>query len=157
MQTQKNGYGCGLYAVANALGLDDFVTPERLEESKNGNNIMQLNKWLQDDGHRFRMLPPYYGNDVRFKTPPLKISFENCVNPVYYPVPIVAAVKNRPKNRLFAVHIYKNLTLHVYDSLKNEPEYFLSWDAFGEKYPRIAALKIFKDFDNKEIYFAETD
>lgn len=28
MQQQKSNYGCGLYAVANVLGLDNFVTDE---------------------------------------------------------------------------------------------------------------------------------
>ena len=32
---QKQPYGCGLYAVANACNLDNFITDERLEKSKN--------------------------------------------------------------------------------------------------------------------------
>ena len=36
---QKQPYGCGLYAVANACNLDNFITEERLEKSKNGNVI----------------------------------------------------------------------------------------------------------------------
>lgn len=36
---QKQPYGCGLYAVANACNLDNFITPERLEKSKSGNVI----------------------------------------------------------------------------------------------------------------------
>jgi len=39
---QKQPYGCGLYAVANACNLDNFITDERLEKSKNGNVIGQL-------------------------------------------------------------------------------------------------------------------
>lgn len=50
MLTQKNGYGCGLYAVANALNLKNFVTDERLEDSKNGIGNGKLNKLLFEDG-----------------------------------------------------------------------------------------------------------
>ena len=45
---QKQPYGCGLYAVANACDLDNFITDERLEKSKNGNVIGQLSKWMQE-------------------------------------------------------------------------------------------------------------
>lgn len=38
---QKTPYGCGMYAVANALNLPNFVTEERLEKSKNGKKIFE--------------------------------------------------------------------------------------------------------------------
>ena len=44
---QDNPWGCGMYAVANACKLDNFVTDSRLQESKeHGNRIGQLSKWL---------------------------------------------------------------------------------------------------------------
>ena len=36
MIKQKQPYGCGLYAVANVFGLNDFVTNERLKLCDNG-------------------------------------------------------------------------------------------------------------------------
>jgi hypothetical protein len=42
MIKQKQPYGCGLYAVANACNLKNFITEERLEASKKGNVIGQL-------------------------------------------------------------------------------------------------------------------
>lgn len=53
---QNQPYGCGLYAVANACNLDNFITEERLEKSKTGNVIGQLSKWMQDDGHPFILI-----------------------------------------------------------------------------------------------------
>ena len=46
---QENKYGCGLYAIANALQYKQIRTEERIELSKEGNNIGQLNKWLIED------------------------------------------------------------------------------------------------------------
>lgn len=36
MIKQSTKYGCGMYAVANACNMPDFVTPDRLEASKGG-------------------------------------------------------------------------------------------------------------------------
>lgn len=47
---QSEPFGCGLYSVANVLNLNNFVTEERKELSKKGNNIPQLTKWLIEDG-----------------------------------------------------------------------------------------------------------
>jgi hypothetical protein len=49
-----------MYSVANALNLDKFVTPKRLEESKNGNTIYQLNKWLDEDGLNYNIECMYH-------------------------------------------------------------------------------------------------
>lgn len=62
---QTTPYGCGMYAVANTLYLNEFVTEERLNSSKNGNNIGQLSKWLQEDGYNIYIDVFYYN---RFET-----------------------------------------------------------------------------------------
>lgn len=49
MLVQESGYGCGLYAVANALNLDYFVSEERLEDSRFGVGNGKLNKYLIED------------------------------------------------------------------------------------------------------------
>jgi len=35
----------------NACNLDNFITEDRLEKSKTGNNIGQLSAWMQEDGN----------------------------------------------------------------------------------------------------------
>lgn len=57
---QTTPYGCGMYAVANALNLDSFVTEQRLEESIDGNTIYQLNRWLDTDGHNYNIECMYH-------------------------------------------------------------------------------------------------
>jgi len=39
---QENGYGCGLYALANLFQKESIITPTRLIESKTGNNLGQF-------------------------------------------------------------------------------------------------------------------
>ena len=46
---QSKNYGCGLYALANLFQSESIINKRRLTESKNGNNIFQMNKWLSKD------------------------------------------------------------------------------------------------------------
>ena len=153
MLKQEYGYGCGLLSVANALSMSEFVTDERMQESKEGNNIMQLNKWLLDDGKSFQIHVLYFKNGVQFKTPKLKIDFEKCPNIEYFPVLITINVPYCTKNHMIALHINSDYSVKVLDSCEKEPMCFMTWDDFRNKYPRILSLEIFKNFDDKEIYY----
>lgn len=62
--TQENNFGCGLYSVANALNIPNFITDERLEASKSGNNNGQLSKWLQEDGFDISIDSFYYNHNL---------------------------------------------------------------------------------------------
>ena len=57
---QNTPYGCGMYSVANALNIDNFISEERLEQSKAGNTIYQLNKWLEESGYNYNIECMYY-------------------------------------------------------------------------------------------------
>jgi hypothetical protein len=57
---QENPYGCGLYALANLFQKESIITPSRLEDSKNGNHVGQLNKWLLEEGYELFMEPLYF-------------------------------------------------------------------------------------------------
>ena len=57
---QTGGYGCGLYSVANALQDESFVNDLRIEDSKKGNNLGQLNKWLVEDDKDLFLEPLYF-------------------------------------------------------------------------------------------------
>lgn len=57
---QQNGkYGCGLFSVANAFNMGEFITPPRVRESINGNNIFQLSTWLIEDSKNMYISPFY--------------------------------------------------------------------------------------------------
>jgi len=154
MLKQEFGYGCGLISVANALSMNEFVTEARIEASKDGNNIMQLNKWLLDDGKDFQIQVLYFRNEVQFKTPKLKINFDSCPNIRYYPILITVKIPRCPKNHMIALHYNADETISVLDSCEKDAVTFQAWDDFRNKYPRILSLEVFKNFDNKEIYYS---
>jgi hypothetical protein len=150
---QTYGYGCGLYSVANALCMPAFITPERLEESRDGNKFMQLNKWLLDDKTVFQIFPLYYRNGVEFMTPNLKLDVKKCPNIEYYPILITYNIKDCSMNHMIALHYCADRSVTVWDSGKNEPIFYDTWKDFRKAYPRIISLEVFMNFDDKEIYY----
>ena len=117
---QKQGYGCGLYAVANACNLDNFITEERLEKSKNGNVIGQLSKWMQEDGHPFYIDTLYY-NHVGKKLPNSALHYTpNGEGIDFLPILLNVRYSDEGKNHLVGGKIGKDGTLYLYDSLKED-------------------------------------
>jgi hypothetical protein len=155
MLQQKQGYGCGLYSVANALCMPEFATTNRLDESKDGNGIMQLNKWLLDDNNSFQIFPLYYKNGVEFMTPNLKLNVKKYPDIKYYPILITYEVEDCPMNHMIALHYFKDKSVTVLDSGEDKPTVCNSWKSFRKMYPRIISLGIFMDFNNNEIYFKQ--
>jgi hypothetical protein len=58
-------YGCGISAVSNAINHRTFLTEDRLEKSKNGNNIGQLSKWMQEDNLPFYIDVLFFNHFVK--------------------------------------------------------------------------------------------
>ena len=65
---QNEKYGCGVYAIANILQDESFITETRLLESKNGNHNGQLNKWLLEHGLEM-YLDPFHFNHTGKRLP----------------------------------------------------------------------------------------
>jgi hypothetical protein len=117
---QKQPWGCGLYAVANACNLDNFVTTERLELSKNGNFIGQLSKWMQDDGHPFYIDVLYYDHNG-IKLPDSALHYIPVGEGIHFlPVLINCRFSDKGKNHLVGGKIDQNGKLYLYDSLKED-------------------------------------
>jgi len=117
---QKQGYGCGLYAVANACNLDNFITDKRLEDSKIGNTIGQLSKWLQDDGNPFYIEVLYYNHQGK-KLPQSALKYIPMgENVSLLPVLINVRYTEGGKNHLIGGKIDKAGILYLYDSLKDD-------------------------------------
>ena len=156
MLRQENGYGCGVYAVANALNMKEFVTSERLEASKeNGNNFAQLNKWLLEEGKNFQIQVKYFKDGVQFRTPRLKVFYEGADDLICVPALVTYNTPRCKRNHMIALSCYPDGTLHVFDSCKSEPDYYLSWDDFREHYKRIISLSGFVSFENENVYLAK--
>jgi len=117
---QKQGYGCGLYAVANACNLDEFITEERLEKSKAGNVIGQLSKCMQEDGLPYYIDTLYY-NHVGKKLPASALCYTpNGEGINFLPVLLNVRYSDEGKNHLVGGKISKEGVLYLYDSLKEE-------------------------------------
>jgi hypothetical protein len=150
---QEHGYGCGLYSVANALCLPDFVTQDRLEKSKNGNNVGQLTKWLNDDGHNiFIDTLKYTGKLISLP----KMEWKLDETAVYFPM-LISKQATRKVSHMIALKCYpegiaKKAPIEVYDSLLNEPFWLESWNELKKKYSKVYGLFCFRDFENREIF-----
>jgi len=117
---QKQPWGCGLFAVANACNLDNFITDERLEKSKKGNTIGQLSKWLQEDGNNIYIDTLYY-NHLGKKLPTTSLNYVPKGDDInFLPILINVRYSENGLNHIVGGKISKNGTLYLYDSLKNE-------------------------------------
>lgn len=153
MLKQEYKYSCGVYSVANALNIPEFVTSSRLEESKDGNGVMQLNKWLLDDKNLVQIFPLYYKNGIEFTTPNLKLDMKKCPDIEYYPILITYDIKKSSMNHMIALHYCADKSVVVFDSCNDEPVFYDMWKCFKKVYPRIISLEIFMNFDCEEIYY----
>lgn len=117
---QNQPFGCGLYAVANACNIENFITEERLAASKKGNTIGQLSKWMQDDGHPFYIDTLYY-NHVGKKLPASALTYVPKGEGISF-LPVLLNVRycEGGKNHLIGGKIGTDGTFYMYDSLKED-------------------------------------
>lgn len=148
---QKQGYGCGLYAVANAINLDSFINKERLEISKKGNLIGQLSKWMQEDGMPYYIETLYYNHQGK-KLPNSALKYAPSGDTVNF-LPILLNVRsNNGINHLVGGKISKSGVLYLYDSLKEDViETTLS--KVNRMYHNVYGLFIFMSVDNGDYVF----
>ncbi|MDO8997219.1 MAG: hypothetical protein Q7U77_11380 [Sediminibacterium sp.] len=147
MLTQKNGYGCGLYAVANVLGLKHFVTSERLEESKNGINHGKLSKFLQDIGLSLFIDVLYC--DTQKSSIPESWCFLYSENPGSS-IPILIQCKFGEKFHLMgALLLNEPGKIKLFDSLKTEPIYCTLSDV-NTMYENVVALYSINKLDTSD-------
>ena len=118
MLKQKTKYGCGLYAVANAIHNESFATEERLEASKKGNTVGQLSKWLQDDGSNF-CLDALYFNLFGGKLPKEALTFVPKGDITTFPVILNVSLRDGGRGHLIGANINKEGIVELFDSLKN--------------------------------------
>lgn len=119
---QKNAYGCGLYALANTLMRESVITQERLEDSENGNNIGQLNKWLIQEGEDLFIEPLYFSSTGKRLPKSITQLKPHGVGVLSLPVLIdVQSVKDG-KMHLVAADISPEGNLLVTDSMKEKKE-----------------------------------
>jgi len=117
---QKQSWGCGVYSVANALNLNNFVTEDRIDKSKNGNNIGQLSNWLQEDGHQI-YIDVLYFSAMANKLPEIEFGYKPVGDGLnFLPILIQVRFSEEGKQHLMAGRISQSGKLFVMDSLKDE-------------------------------------
>ena len=143
MLKQNTYWGCGLYAVANALDMPEFITDERLEVSKEkGNNIAQLTKWLNKDGCDWFIVAEYItGRSVEM--PMLYWSDED--DDGYYVPLIVQLPADNECCHMIAIRCYEDRLL-IFDSAADKVVEGNSMADFRKLYPKIVAIYAFADY-----------
>ena len=144
MLKQNTNWGCGLYAVANALDMPEFITDERLEISKEkGNNIAQLTKWLNEDGCDWFIVAEYTtGRNVEMpKLYWLDEDRDGCY------VPFIVQLPSYNKScHMIAIRGYKGKA-HVFDSAAENVVEINYMAEFRKLYPKIVAVCAFVDYE----------
>lgn len=149
---QKNGYGCGVYAVANALNDESFITKNRLSVSKKGNNLYQLSRWLVKDDKKF-IIEPIYMNLVSELQPLPPKGFALKPNETHQYFPFLLDVSSSELGRKHLVGCFSdsNGVVTVMDSLKDEI-FKVTWDNLisGSVYNFIIGIYGFSEIDRKD-------
>ena len=148
---QENGYGCGLYALANVLMNESIITPARLIESKTGNNLGHLNKWLIEDGYDLFIEPLYYSCTENRLPQSICDIRPNGEGVLTIPILIDVQITENSKMHLVAAEITKERQLFVLDSLKDDKE-ITTLTEYQEKFYRVYGLWCLRSF-NKEGYY----
>jgi len=148
---QENGYGCGLYALANLFQKESIITPTRLIESKTGNNLGQLNKWLIEDGYDLFIEPLYFsctGNRLPETICELKPHGESVMS---LPVFLDVQMTENSKMHFVTADLLLDGRILVIDSLKDEPE-LTTLAEYQERFFRVFGLWHLRHY-HEEGYF----
>jgi len=159
MHKQTQPYGCGLYAVANALNLEGFITDERLSKSDcpEGVTIGQLSRYLQDDNLPISIEPLWYNTSAK-KIPKAELLIQpQGIDVEYLPVLIAVRYSHKSLNHLVGGKIDKSGTLYLYDSLR-DVEVKTTLKSLNSLYPIVYGLYYFKSLaEGKEIFILTRD
>ena len=120
MYLQRQPYGCGIYSVANALCLDNFVTESRIEESKAGTNIGNLAVYLQED-EKDLYVDVLYMNCFGGKLPNDILTMRAEREGAAIPLLLNVTTKEDTKNHLVGIYLTHTGVVLVMDSLKEKP------------------------------------
>ena len=160
MLKQEKAYGCGVFAIANACNLPIFITEERLEISKNGNNIGQLSKWLQQHGYDWFLDPIFFTHEENHGSPEVikQLSVSKHVNDqTVLAFPLLLSLKKTENSltHMIAIDLIPTGDLMIFDSLK-EKEYFSTFETIWKENYSIYAVYMIADINtNKPVLMFE--
>lgn len=140
---QKEGYGCGVYSVANSLLIPNFITQERVIESNTGNSVHQLNKWLEEDGIDWRVDVLYFDMENHKSENINGINWEK--QEAKEPLIAMFQVKTEEKSRwhLVSAIIYTKEKVVITDSLKTK-KIKCKFDTISDHYFQVSGMFLFR-------------
>lgn len=139
---QENPWGCGLYSVAHAMGIESYVTEERERISKGGNSIPQLTKWLFDDGKDYGLDVFFYDHMKKGKLPKETLSIRAENEGWLFPVLIQVEYSEKSLSHLIGGRIDHEGNIYLYDSYSDYVE-VIPLPELNEKYHNVTGMFAF--------------
>jgi hypothetical protein len=155
MYKQSNEWGCALYAVANACQLpESFITEERLEASKAGNNVGQLTLWLNQDGYKIYPQPLYYNALPNCKELPKEHTMYDVPGTedeglVVMPMLFYVKRKDSKVQHMVGAHLDQKGLLTIFDSKEPEPIETSLYE-INDIYPEVFGLVAMCDIETAQ-------
>lgn len=157
--TQTDGYGCGLYAVANMLKEESFITETRLEISKKRMSVEQLNKFLLIDDKDMHLAPIYFnmlGGTIPSKIiKTLEIKSSDPEYKLFIPIFISFDKTKNSKSHFVYASIDEFGNILVYDSL-NKKAIFADINSYLKSLHKVYGIWVPFSYSTSEMYFIET-
>lgn len=136
---QTNPWGCGLYSVAHALGVESYVTEKREQISKGGNSVPQLTKWLFDDGKDYGIDVFFYDHMKKGKLPKDTLSIRTTEEDSLFPVMLQIEYSKESKSHLVGGRIDHENNIYLFDSYSDFVEIIPLPDV-NEKYKYVTGM-----------------
>lgn len=153
MYKQTTHSGCGMYAVANACNFNNFVTEKRLKgSSMYGNLTGKLDNWMQQDGHPFYMQALFYDASTS-KLPKTATDYFPEGDVFALPLIICCTLSAGGKSHMVAVNVFKDKSVMLLDSLKEEPVMLNALSEINDMYHTVFGVYAFCDINTGNYAF----
>lgn len=139
---QTNPWGCGLYSVAHAMGIESYVTAERELISKGGNSIPLLTKWLFDDGLNYGIDVFFYDHMSKGKLPKDTLSIRSDNEDFVFPVLIQIEYSEKSLSHLIGGRVDHENNIYLYDSYSDYVE-VIPLTELNDKYHNVTGMFAF--------------
>lgn len=139
---QENPWGCGLYSVAHAMGIESYVTEKRESISKGGNSIPLLTKWLFDDGKDYGVDVFFYDHMGGKKLPTETVSIRTDTDGFLMPVLVQVNYSENSLAHLIGGRIDHENNIYIYDSYSDFVE-VIPLPEINNKYYSVTGLFAF--------------
>ncbi len=150
MIQQSTPYGSGLFAVANAIEMPEFLRPERMEYAKLGLTFFDLSTFLFQDTGGQMILDPFWVDYRKGCRPPKwvrEMRFPLDKQTGYVPMVFGTIRKGANSVHMVSGRIQPDDTFVLFDSLEGSPTVLNNLGDIIPKYQSVFAA--YSVFDNR--------